>query len=700
MISDRRAFSSRVGAKVVPFVALLCFLSGCEHTRAAKSVSTEPVVLSVAIKGTQKLRPEEIRPRLGQRATHPLHWIPLLNFIYPRHFLNEEASQGDRVRIANIYARSGFFDARVVDSETETLGERKDGTRARVKIIHTVEEGSESLVRSAGVALVHSSGTPLRMGFDEIQELEEAIGSVLGVAVGDRFSMQKVEESEQAIRDLLAERSFAFALVSSTIDAFPEEQAVDVSFVVSPGNKAVFGEVNIQGLETVAERYVRRHIKFQPSQVFDGRKVRATQQALFKMGTFSLVTVSPALEVQQEIDAEGRAVVPVDIILRERKPRTFRGGGGLGWSRGSFDVHGAASISHINLFRRLVRLELDVEGGFVYLGPEDLGPGGHAKLDIRWPDFPVRSLTVYATGGVETDVRPGYKYVQPEGDLGAVWEPWKHLRLSLSYNVSYFSLYDNRLEDLTQVEVGNVSFDDGYFLSLLRQQVVLDLRDNLLAPNRGLLFSAVVDEAGGGLGGRYRYVKVTGDLRGYVPLISSRLVLGMRAWASYVHTWGDQEDVPIQEAVFAGGDGSVRGWKTGYLGPRAVESDCDRSDCILPLGGKLGTVASIELRGRPVGGLWIAGFCDFGRVWSEADDIADAAAFFAGLQPSFGGGIRYDLSVGRIRLDVAVHPLGLTDEMFREAAYLPPCLRPGGCGDRAYRELPNWNFHIGFGESF
>ena len=135
------------------------------------------------------------------------------------------------------------------------------------------------------------------MSFDETQELEKAIGSVVEVAVGDRFSMQKVEESEQAIRNLLAQRSFAFASVSSTIDAFPEEQAVDVSFVVSPGNQAVFGEVTIQGLENVAERYVRRHLKFQPSEVFDGRKVRATQQALFKMGTFSLVTVLSLIHI-------------------------------------------------------------------------------------------------------------------------------------------------------------------------------------------------------------------------------------------------------------------------------------------------------------------------------------------------------------------------------------------------------------------
>jgi hypothetical protein len=118
------------------------------------------------------------------------------------------------------------------------------------------------------------------------------------------------------------------------------------------------------------------------------------------------------------------------------------------------------------------------------------------------------------------------------------------------------------------------------------------------------------------------------------------------------------------------------------------------------LGGKLGVVASIELRGRPVGGLWIAGFCDVGRVWAEKSDVTGPGGFFSDLQPSFGGGVRYDLSVGRIRLDIAGHPLGLTDEIFREDAYVPPCFVPSGCGERTRRELPNWSFHIGFGESF
>ena len=692
----------RVGRRfrAFSFVLLTIFFGGCAHQKAGQAVRSEPVVTSVQLKGTNQIRPDAIRPRLAQRATHPLHWVPILNFIYPRYFLNEEARQEDLTRIANIYARGGFFDARVVDSSVVAVTERKDGSASRVKVVHVVEEGSESLLREVLVRLEHSESAPVRLGFEEIRELEAAIDTVVKLRSGDRFSMDSVERSEVLIRELLARRAFAFAEVDAEVDAFPEDHAVDVVFRVKPGNRSVFGEVTVRGLGGVPERYVRRHVSFHPGAVFDGSKVTSTQQAIYKMGTFSLVTVAPNLDDSPDVDEQGRAVVPVDIILRERKPRTFRGGGGLGWSRGSFDVHGAARITHLNLFRRLIRLELDVEGGFAYLGPQDLGPRGHAKLDLRWPDFPVRTLTLYGSAGVDTDVRAGYKFVQPEGDVGLVWEPLKYVRLAVSYKVSYFALYDNRLDDLGAIEVGNVSFDDGYFLSRMRQQLVVDLRDNLLAPSRGLLFSAEAFEAGGGLGGRYRYIKVTGDLRGYVPLVPQRLVLGLRAWTSYVHTWGDQDEVPIQEAVFAGGDGSVRGWKTGYLGPRATEPNCTRSDCILPLGGKLGGVASMELRGRPVGGLWLAGFVDVGRVWAEKNEVTGPSGFFGDLQPSFGGGLRYDLSVGRIRLDIAGHPLGLTDEVFREDAYVPPCFAPSGCGDRARDELPNWSFHIGFGESF
>ena len=51
--------------------------------------------------GTKQLKKDRIRSRLGQRATHPLHWVPILNFVYPRFHLEGTAWEEDRTRIAN-----------------------------------------------------------------------------------------------------------------------------------------------------------------------------------------------------------------------------------------------------------------------------------------------------------------------------------------------------------------------------------------------------------------------------------------------------------------------------------------------------------------------------------------------------------------------------------------------------------------------
>ena len=239
---------------------------------------------------------------------------------------------------------------------------------------------------------------------------------------------------------------------------------------------------------------------------------------------------------------------------------------------------------------------------------------------------------------------------------------------------------------------------------MLRQEIVLDLRDNLLAPNRGLFASANVDEAlppGG-----FRYVKVIGDLRGYIPLGTPRLVLAARGVGSYIHTWGDQHQVPIQEALFAGGDGSVRGWKPRYLGPRTVEEDCDRRDCIIPLGGKVGFTGTLELRGKLYDGggfgIWLAGFSDVGRVWAEKEEIDSASTFFEDLQVSLGGGARFDIgAIGRLRLDFAIHPGPWTDPYFRQRQIKPPhCPTLAQCPEDLRLEPARWSIHFGIGESF
>lgn len=687
----------------------LALLTGCAaRKRRIKEPDLRPVVTKVKIEGAKELKPNKIRLKLAQQPTHPLHWVPILNFVFPRVHLDGTAWEEDKTRISNIYALNGFFDARVVAAQTQVRKLRKDGTTPKfVWIVHQLEEGEASFVRDVVVAIDRTDGGPERTPMQQ-EELRQALSDGLRTRTGDRFSMSAVDSSRKVIRARLADRAYARARVEARVDAFPEEHMVDVRFDVRPGAPAVFGEVRIHGLTDVKERYVERHIRIEPGQPWNRSTVRQTQKAIYDMGVFALVTVGPDLEGEVELLEDGTEVVPVDIFLKERKPQSFEGGGGIGFTSGSFDAHGRLAYSHMNLGKRLVRFDVDFEGGFVYLGTEDFGPGGHLTVGLQFPDWPHRTIDLFVSGGIETDVQRGYKYFSPEGEAGITWSPVRGLRFTLSYGVSYFGLYDNRLDALDLAAAGaseGIALDDGYFLTVLREEIVLDLRDNLLAPNRGLFASATVDEAlpPGGFG----YIKVIGDLRGYIPLGTPRLVLAARGVGSYIHTFEQESQVPIQEAIFAGGDGSVRGWKPRYLGPRTVEESCERRDCIIPLGGKVGFTGSLELRGKVYDGgsfgVWGAAFSDVGRVWGEKEEIDSAATFFEDLQVSLGGGIRLDIgAIGRLRLDFAIHPRPWTDDVFRQRMIKPRfCTETlAECPEDLRLEPANWSIHFGIGESF
>jgi len=680
-----------------PLLLLLAaaLLGGCAgHRKQVKEPDLRPLVGRVQIDGTDELKPTQIRPKLGQRDTHPLHWVPVFNFFYPAVRLDGTVwREDDRTRISNIYALDGFFDARVLSSQVVIKATRKDGSPRRVRVIHQVEEGPPSFIDDGGVLLM-LDGPP------EVLALHDELAEGLPVKPGERFSMEQVEQAERLLRTRLAERAYARAEVTSRVDAYPEDQLVKVRFDVRPGRKAVFGEVRITGLQDVRERYVLRHVRLKEGEPWDGRAVGRTQQEIYDMGVFALVTVTPELGDDVVLREDGIEVVPVDIFLKERKPRTIEGGGGVGFDLGGFDVHGRVSLTHVNAFTRLVRFETNLYGGFVFMGVDDFGPAIDLDASLRWPDFPFRTLSLHVIGGLKMDVERGYKYAQPEGEAGVTWAPLRAFKLSVSYSVSYFRLYDSRLDDLELAGLGDeIAFDDGYFLTVLRQEAIVDLRDNLLAPNKGLFASIAFDEALPP--GTYRYVRFDGDVRGYIPLGTPRLVLALRGTGSYIATIGEDGQVPIDEAVFAGGDGSVRGWKSRYLGPRTLEEDCTKRDCIVPIGGRVGFTGALELRGNIWNGLWVAGFTDFGRVWSAPEDIAGVEGFFGDLQFSVGGGIRYDLSIGRLRLDFAIHPKPWTAAIFREEVIKPRfCPSLGQCPEDLRREPNNWQIHFGIGESF
>jgi outer membrane protein assembly factor BamA len=132
--------------------------------------------------------------------------------------------------------------------------------------------------------------------------------------------------------------------------------------------------------------------------------------------------------------------------------------------------------------------------------------------------------------------------------------------------------------------------------------------------------------------------------------LSDSLVLATSFRAGMVFPYGQDDEVPLQERYFNGGENTVRSFREGLLGPKDANGE--------PLGGEGWSVASIEARQRLQGRLEAALFVDAGTV---ASDVEDWIRF---EQPSFGlgGGLRYMLPVGPVRLDGAWNPDPREDE--------------------------------------
>ncbi|MCO4772695.1 MAG: BamA/TamA family outer membrane protein [Deltaproteobacteria bacterium] len=707
-------------------IASVAVTSGCV-SRMAQARMDVPTVLSVQVQGDEivgKKRRNKlafsagaIRDGLAQRQTSVLHFIPPFTFFQPRYYLEGTDWRDDRTRIENFYSLRGYFDAKVVASQvSRSKGARQknlpNGEPEFVKVVHTVQQGEPSSVRRVRIEVLAEPGIK--------EEIAEALGKHLSFQLGTRFEMSAVDDTQAEFVRWLRGASYATATVQALVEAWPEDLGVEVTYVVDPGPEAVFGDVNIDGLDRVAERYVRKHIFTDAGEPWDGDAVQKTKREIYGMGVFTMVTLTPEFDADRAYDEDGRLVVPVNIGVRERKPRSFEYSPGVEWDIQGFTLVPAAfTWGNINLGKRLVRATASVNAGYRFLSPSDHFPTGLAALTVEWPDWPARNLTLRAEGSVELGVEKGYKFWTPGAVVGLGWNALPWLKFGTSYNLSFYDILPDDLRIGPEPEVtsqcpevgklpGNCTppsdaiapeFDDNYLLSYVRETLLIDLRDNPLAANKGFMLQLASDQAfpwgrqpDGALRG-FRYVKVEAEARGFIPVIENQFVVALRAGGAHLFTWNDEHNLPINKAVYLGGDGTVRGFKSRYLGPRGLDADCTSNDCVVPLGARTGISGSVELRFRPVGGLWLAGFTDFGRTWGDAstDDRLpteslkeyEALVYADGLAFSVGGGIRYDLgSIGRVRIDFAARIRKWPEEL------------------QAVREPFPWNIHFNLSESF
>ncbi len=426
------------------------------------------------------------------------------------------------------------------------------------------------------------------------------------------------------LQTALQDSGYALARVEKPI-AYerPAQHILDVTFQAATGPRVRIGTIHVRGLEHVHETLVRRRLLVHTGELYDATSVEKARQDLLTLGVFSRVSV----EIGKP-NAEDR--LPITFVVHEAKRYTvgvsaayssdLGGSGGFNW--GDRDVFGdggqlTTSVNAINLG-----------------GSATTGIGYDATIGYSIPDFRRRDQTLsYQLRGLRQAL---LAYTQT-GETAGVSLSRKITKI---WTLTAGLTYEHEIID--QVGVGYQ-----YNLAMVPLSAYYDSTDlasPLLDPTHGVRISLNVTPTLSYGGSGKTYIVVQGSISTYYDLHKllqsdppGRTVLAARA-ISGVALGATQFSLPPDQRFYAGGSGTVRGYRYQSIGPQFPHTD-------IPMGGTNMQAVNLELRQRVGTNFGFVLFVDSGGVSSPSGSVYGVGV---------GTGVRYYTSIGPIRFDVAV----------------------------------------------
>lgn len=525
-------------------------------------------------------------------------------------------ARGDVPRLLTVLQSFGYYDGSITITINgmglnsvglgNTLSSLPKGTDAHVKI------------RSTLGPLFHLGRITVKGA------LPPGMRGKLRLKAGAPAVASDVLAAGSTLQTALADSGYAFAKVDKPI-AYerPAQHILDITFPVTTGPRVAIGRIHVQGLQHVHESLVRRRLLLHTGEQYDAATVEKARQDLLTLGVFSSVSVRMGKPT-------ARNRVPITFIVDEAKRYTVGVsaayssdlGGSAGFNWGDRDVFGGGeqlttSVNAINLG-----------------GSATAGLGYDATIGYAIPDFRRRDQTLsFQLRGLRQAL---LAYTQTGEIAGASLSR----KLSNVWTLNAGITFEHEIID--QVGVG-YKYNLG-MLPLTANYDSTDLASPLMDPTHGFRISLnVTPTYSYGAAGK-TYVVVQGSIATYYDvhkLIGSdppgRTVLAARA-ISGVALGATQFSLPPDQRFYAGGSGTVRGYRYQSIGPQFPHTD-------IPMGGTNMQAVNLELRQRVGTNFGFVAFVDSGGVSSPSGSVYGVGV---------GTGVRYYTSIGPIRFDIAV----------------------------------------------
>jgi len=579
----------------------------------------------------------------------------------PNYFDVYQASE-DKDRIISYYESQGFF-AVTVDT---TLSINFD--RSYMRITFDIEEGERWIVNEIKYH-----------GIDELDStLVQEIMDDPEIEPDDPYQLDRVEREYQRILDLLYNNGYAKAQIENVNVSYSRnepEAFISMSFI--PGESFSFGDISINFEEdrgySISSRIIDRMLEYETGDIYSLAKRSQSERNLNRLGIFESAKIDiripssddPSRDIPSIVGLRPRTKheITPEILVNDEN-NAFNIGVGVGYSNRNF-LGGARILTMRSRFRvqsiqelQLVRV-LNEEGWRdpSLLGAIDIG------AEVTQPYF----ITTRTSGrwGVSyiLEKHPYIQFSLLRNRIGA-----NHQFASTTYGIIDWTLErisprvldpERPTEEIDPVLPPDRRFEEPQFNSIISFTLQRDRTDDVFSPTQGYFHSGTIEEAGilpilfdyiGESLPYSQYFKLTLTGRWYYPLDTRRNnILGLRVKSGFATLYNSDNDtpVPIHRRFFAGGSGSVRGWRSRELGP---------SDDRGAIGGKAIIEGNIETRVNIVRNLgtfpidfnklWGVLFLDFGNVWERSSDVQPQEIALA-----TGFGFRYDTLIGPIRFD-------------------------------------------------
>jgi outer membrane protein assembly factor BamA len=578
-------------------------------------------VRSFRIEGNSAFSDGELADKL---ATQKTGWWPFAG----KQWFDPAAFDLDLKRIPAFYADHGYFDAKVADHQV------KQQDADAVDIVITVQENSPTQIGAVNVV-----GLPA----DQEEPARKLAGS-WNVAPGKRVDYPEYAGYKGKLADRLKGEGYGYATVTGEMDVDRDQHRANLTLTTNPGPRVRFGKTTVEGNGKIPAYAILNRVTFRQGDGFDPHDLATTQGRIYDLGVFS--------SVRLQLPETPQEVADVRIQVTPGPLREVRVGGGVGIERQREEVRLRFDYTINNFLGGLRKLRFRLKPAYVVIptitNVQRRGPAAETEVRLTQPDIFGSLISAHALAGYDVGLTEGYAFRGPRGQLGLA-RPFFGDRLLMggSWNLQYLTFYDVDQDVFNAATNRFYGFKNPYRLAYLEEFAQIDLRNRPSDPTFGGYFALRTEQGSPQVGGAFRYVKLTPDVRAYVPLGRRVLVAG-RVMVGWLKPYGGEES-PVTRRYQLGGPSSHRGFSFGRLAPFATDTQGRQ----VPVGGDGEVLFSAEVRidVTKISGNWlgVVPFLDAGDVTTRFGGLG-----LGNLHYASGVSLVYETPIGAVRAGIGV----------------------------------------------